>query len=331
MSYLRKYYEMAENSIAERKSRNKDIQGRRIAEAEKKIPQLKELRKRLARGGTRLSVILVSGENPKTAVKEISAENMETKRKIRELLTENGFSEDYLDPLYSCEKCLDSGIYNGRRCSCFTDEVKKFQYKELNESSTMSLSSFDSFQLSYYPDKIEEGDKSVRQIMSEVYEFCLNYARGFHLPDKGILMYGGTGLGKTHLSLAVGREVIEGGHSVIYGSAPDLFRRIEKEHFGGSEEGSDTVQLLQDCDLLILDDLGAEFESRFNQAALYNLLNTRMNLGRPVIVSTNYTISELQERYGGRVVSRLLTMEVLPFCGDDIRVMKRFIASPIGS
>lgn len=323
MSYLRKYYEKAENSIAERKSRNKDIQRERIAEAERKIPQLYELRKRLSKGGARLSAILVSGENPKKAIKEISAENTEVKRRIRELLVSNGFSENYIDPVYSCEKCLDLGIYNGRRCSCFMEEVKKFQYKELNESSVMSLSSFDSFQLSYYSEKIREGDKSIRQIMGEVYDFCRKYAGEFHLPDKGILMYGGTGLGKTHLSLAIGREVIEEGYGVIYGSAPDLFRKMEKEHFGGSEDGRDTVQLLQDCDLLIMDDLGTEFDSKFNQSALYNLLNTRMNMGKPVIINTNYTISELQDRYGGRIVSRILTMEVLPFYGEDIRVLKK--------
>lgn len=323
MSYLRKYYEKAESSIAERKSRNKDIQKERIAEAERKIPQLCELRKKLAKGGARLSVVLVSGEDPKKAVKEISTENMEVKRRIKELLVSNGFSEDYIDPIYSCEKCLDQGIYNGRRCSCFMDEVKKFQYKELNETSAMSLSSFDSFQLSYYPDKIEEGDRSIRQIMGDIYDFCRKYAREFHLPDKGILMYGGTGLGKTHLSLAIGREVIDGGHSVIYGSVPDLFRKIEKEHFGSAEDNRDTVQLLQDCDLLIMDDLGAEFDSKFNQSAMYNLINTRMNLGRPVIINTNYTIPELQDRYGGRIVSRILTMEVLPFCGEDIRVLKK--------
>ncbi len=323
MSYLRKYYEMAEKIISERKSHNKDIQRERISEAEKKIPGLYELRKKLLKGGARLSTILVSGEDPKRAIKEISAENTEVKQKIRELLASNGFSEDYIDPIYSCEKCLDMGIYNGKRCSCFMEEVKKLQYKELNESSAMSLSSFDSFRLSYYSEKVREGGRSVREIMGDIFDFCRNYARNFHLPDRGILMLGGTGLGKTHLSLAIGREVIDSGNSVIYGSAPDLFRKIEREHFGGAEEKGDMAQLLQDCDLLILDDLGAEFESKFNQSALYNLFNTRMNLGRPIIVSTNYTISELQDRYGGRVVSRMLTMEMLPFCGEDIRVRMR--------
>ncbi len=324
MSYLRKYYEMAENSISERRSRNKSIQLERISEAEKKIPELNGLRKRLAGGGERLSAVLVSGDDLKKTVNEIKKENLDIKSRIKALLKANGFSEDYISPVYTCQKCLDTGIYNGKRCGCFMEEVKKLQYKELNESSSIKLSSFDSFQLSYYSDKKDSSGKSDRETMSGIYNFCVKYAEEFHLPSNGILMYGGTGLGKTHLSLAVGKAVIEGGHSVIYGSAPDLFRRIEKEHFGSSDENRDTVQLLQDCDLLIIDDLGAEFESKFNHAAFYNLLNTRMNLGKPVIISTNCLISELQERYGGRIASRLITMETLPFCGDDVRMLKKF-------
>lgn len=159
--------------------------------------------------------------------------------------------------------------------------------------------------------------------MSEIFEGCKRYAEDFHLPVNGILMIGGTGLGKTHLSLALGSEVIKKGYSVTYGSAPDLFRRVEKEHFDRSVE-TDTMQLLHDCDLLIIDDLGAEFESKFYLSVLYDLLNTRMNTGRPIVANTNYTMQELQARYGGRLVSRLLTLDPMFFKGDDIRLAKKY-------
>ncbi len=324
MSYLKKYYVAAEERINERRNRNKEIHRENIRIAEEKIPEIKELRKRLSAGGAKLSTILISGGDAKKKVREIAAENMEVNRRIRELLILNGYKDNFIDPVYSCGKCKDTGIYNNKRCSCFMNEVERLQCAELSRSSAMNLCSFEDFDLSLYPERTDENsNKSIRSIMTDIYSFCIGYARDFHLPQKGILMYGGTGLGKTHLSLAVGNEIIKGGYSVIYGSSPDLFRRIEKEHFGNAGD-ADTAQLLQDCDLLIMDDLGAEFESKFNQSALYNLLNTRMNTGKPVIVSTNCTISELQERYGGRILSRLLTMEVLPFCGDDIRMIKRF-------
>ena len=328
MSYLQKYYIMAEEQLRERKNRNQEIQNQRIADAESKIPELNELRWRLYSGGARLAAVLTSSKDPKREVAKISEENISVNRRIKELLKLNGFKENYLEPIYSCEKCKDTGIFEGKRCSCFMEDVTKFQCEELNRSSVMNLCSFDTFDLNLYSnEKKGSGNLSDREKMSNVFMYCLNYAKDFHLPQNGILMIGGTGLGKTHLSLSIGNEVIKkGGYSVIYGSAPDLFRKIEKEHFGNAPDMS-TAQLLQDCDLLIFDDLGAEFDSKFNQSALYNLLNSRMNAGRPIIISTNFTLQELAERYGGRIMSRMLTLNDLAFCGGDIRLLNKFSAS----
>lgn len=322
MSYLQKYYVMAENELENRRNENKENQRRNIKIAEDKIPEIKELRKQLAIGGSKLSKILLLSKDAKQEISKISVENMEIKRKIKQMLIANGFSEDFLDLHYSCEKCKDTGIYEERRCSCFMNDVERFQCLDFNSSSALNLCSFDNFDLSYYPEIVEkEHNKTYRQIMEENFSACFEYAKHFHIPNQGLLMIGGTGLGKTHLSFSIGNAVIKNGFSVIYGSAPDLFRKIEKEHFDSSEEG-DTAQLLQDCNLLIIDDLGAEFDSKFNQAALYNLLNTRMNKGLPLIVNTNFNLIELNNRYGGRILSRLLTLQLLTFYGEDIRIIK---------
>lgn len=323
MSYLQKYYIMAENELNDRKKRNIEREQLNIALAEQKIPEIKELRRKLSAGGAKLASVLATSSDPKVAVKEIAAENMAVNRKIKELLVKGGFKENFLDSIYSCEKCRDTGIFNGRRCSCFMSDVEKFQCLELNASSALNLCSFDTFDISYYPNEAVNGGKTVREIMSENLSFCMRFAEDFHLPVNGILMIGGTGLGKTHLSLSVGSEVIKKGYSVIYGSAPDLFRKVEKEHFDKSAD-TDTMQIFQDCDLLIIDDLGAEFESKFYISVLYDILNTRMNMGKPVVVNTNFTLSELQNRYVGRIASRLLTLDSLFFYGDDIRIIKKF-------
>ena len=322
MSYLSKYYTMAEIELSFRKNQNAEMQKANIETAEKKIPQIKELRRQIGEQGAKLSTVLLDSGNAKQAVKNISIKTIEIKHKIKQLLVSNGFDEHFLDPVYSCKKCNDSGIFEGKRCSCFMNDVRNFQCDDLNKSSGMSLCSFDTFDISLYPDKTMDGNKdTIRRSMERVFSYCVKYVRDFHLPCNGILMIGATGLGKTHLSLAIGNEVIKKGYSVIYGSVPDLFRKVEKEHFNKEEE-TDTAQILQDCDLLILDDLGAEFDSKFNQSFLYNLINTRMNKGKPTIINTNSTLSELMERYGERIFSRLSTMERLPFYGNDIRILK---------
>ena len=74
------------------------------------------------------------------------------------------------------------------------------------------------------------------------------------------------------------------------------------------------------CDLLILDDLGAEFSTSFTVSCIYNIINTRINRGLPTIISTNGSLSDLLKGYQDRVVSRIMgSYEVLRFCGNDIR------------
>ena len=122
------------------------------------------------------------------------------------------------------------------------------------------------------------------------------------------------------MTLAIAK-VLESGYSVIYGSVPDVLRKVEREHFS-RQDSNDTLELYQTTDLLILDDLGAEFESPFYTATLYSILNTRINNGKPFIVNTNCTFNELKERYGDRIVSRLFSAKRLTFMGNDIRSMK---------
>ena len=116
---------------------------------------------------------------------------------------------------------------------------------------------------------------------------------------------------------------MEKGYSVIYGSAPDLLRRIEKEHFGNAADDTDTLELLTTTDLLVLDDLGAEFESKFYVSAFYNIINDRMNRSLPTVISTNLDLAEMEKRYGERISSRISTMKMLMFVGSDVRFLKK--------
>lgn len=324
MSYRQKYYIMAENSLRERKTANEKLRQERIDEAEKRIPELKALNAKLSSDGMKIATIIFSGaSDAKEQIDALAKDNIAIQNKIHDLLIKYGYRSNQLDPIYTCSYCKDTGVYENRRCKCFLDEVKRFECLALNSSSPMQLSSFDTFDIGFYSDTVRaDNGATIRDIMADNLSFCKKYAEDFHLPCGSIVMKGKTGLGKTHLSLAIANHVIQHGHSVIYGSAPDLLRKIEQEHFGNAD--TDTASLLQETDLLILDDLGAEFESKFYVSALYNIVNTRINSGKPMIINTNMEITELQQRYGDRIASRLLTMEILQFFGTDIRVAKKY-------
>jgi len=139
-----------------------------------------------------------------------------------------------------------------------------------------------------------------------------------------LLLTGGTGLGKTHLSLAIASTLLSQGYSVIYDAIGNLLHILNQEYFSRStEKDADTLTLLMECDLLILDDFGTEFDTPFNRSTVYTLINGRINANKPMILSTNLTLAEIQEQYGDRILSRLLTGAVCQFYGSDIRIKKR--------
>ena len=324
MSLNPKFYAKAEEEIKRRLEVNAEKMNLRRHEVETAIPQYKAIQREMAKTGAKLYEIIMNGGNASERISRLQRDNLAAQDTVKAILIQNRYDPDYLTEIYTCPKCRDTGVYQNRRCSCFKEIVKRLASEELNAASPIKLCGFDTFDLSLYPDCTDtDSGANIKSKMTRNFKFCKDYAENFHLPYEGILMQGKTGLGKTHLSLAIAKSVIAKGYGVIYGSAPDLLRKIEKEHFGKDAE-TNTAELLQGADLLIFDDLGAEFESQFYVSAFYNLLNSRINAGLPTVVNTNFELAGLKKRYGDRIMSRLLTMECLVFCGDDIRVGKKY-------
>mgnify|MGYP002517959556 CR=1 FL=1 len=149
------------------------------------------------------------------------------------------------------------------------------------------------------------------------------YAKNFTVNSKGLLMRGETGLGKTHLSLAIAGEVIKKGYLPVYGPAENLFTTIEKERFSGFGAESDSYNSMISCDLLVIDDLGAEFMTSFSKSILYNLVNTRILAKKPTIINTNLSMKEIEKFYSPRISSRLIgSYDARKFLGNDIRQQK---------
>ena len=162
--------------------------------------------------------------------------------------------------------------------------------------------------------------------MGEILSLCRDYAVSFSLQSESLLMLGGTGLGKTHLSLAIARAVIDQGFDVFYIPVQNLVTRLEHERFSrsGTEELGDSLSFVLDADLLILDDLGAEFPTQFTSSVIYNIINSRMIEKKPTIINSNLDMKTIESRYSERTVSRLIGgYKILPFSGTDIRVLKK--------
>ena len=308
-------FEMAQSVMTQRRLSAVSQNDKRIDEVNKKIPEIYEINKCLFNTGKELMKIIAKKKNVGQEVEKLKQTNLEAQAMIKNLLLSNGYPEDYLEIQYNCPDCQDTGYCNGEYCSCFKKLYGNLSANEMNKNSQIKLSSFDTFSLSYYTG-------SDYDVMKRIFEFTKEYARNFRSTGGSILMFGRTGLGKTHLSLSIANVVLSKGYSVIYDSAINILRKIEREHFG-RDNSNDTLSLILDCDLLILDDLGTEMTTAFTVSALYQLINTRLTGGKKTIISTNLTVSDISARYSAQIASRI-GGEYLPmqFYGEDIRMLK---------
>ena len=321
MSLNEKYYAAAHFQLDKRREHNKTLEENRRDEVLKKIPEYGLLESRLALTASKIApAILAHDQNITELIENLRRENINIQQNMKALLEGSGLPADYLDPIYSCPVCNDRGCADGKWCGCFMKLVYAAAAKDMNEQAAMTLSRFVDFNLNLYSDSPCPDNPAVSQktAMTEVFTQCFKFAENFDGSENGILMMGATGLGKTHLSLSIANRVIERGYSVIYGSVPELLRTLNNEQFGRS--GGDTMSLLTGCDLLVLDDLGAENSSDYNLSQVYEIINARVNRRLPMIVSTNFSIRELPDRYSDRICSRLFSMHKMLFYGSDNRL-----------
>ena len=155
---------------------------------------------------------------------------------------------------------------------------------------------------------------SVRQYLEQLDD---NIAAG-----RGLWIEGDIGTGKTTLAMAVSKAAIESGHTVAIYSLPRLLSRIRRTYDADASELSYLAffNRLTSVDLLHLDDLGAEKKSDWVLEQLYAIVDERYATNRPMIVTTNLPVAELEDQIGRRTVSRLTEMcQWLGLYGDDAR------------
>ena len=319
----------AADKLYERRLSAEKLAERNKAEFFAKCPRAEELDKAITSCGVQAARAVLRGGDVVAEMKKLRDENLSMQAELKSLLAKNGYAENALEPQYHCSKCSDTGYYDvdGRTvvCQCLKQALVKAACDELNRTAPLSLSTFETFSLDYYD---KQFDPQIRMspyaLMEKVFKFCKGYADDFSKTSKSIFMEGATGLGKTHLSLAIANEVIKKGFGVVYVSAPTIAQKLEKQHFsrdGGYESLED---LLTDCDLLIIDDLGTEFKSQFTVAQFYNIFNARLLRHKPTIINSNLTMRELEKSYTQRFVSRIWGESTkLNFVGSDIRIRKK--------
>ena len=293
----------------------------RRSEALFAIPELEAIDRALGQTGLVIMNAALQGENVEEKIQEARRENEALRAKKRDLLVAHGFPADYTEVKYECPLCLDEGFYEFRICSCMKKKLVEAAYRSSGMAHLLECQSFENFDLSYYAE-----DPRTAAHMKRVLDIATAYADGFDpAAPANMIFMGGTGLGKTHLSTAIARRVIDRGHDVFYAGAITLLSDFEVRRYGnsaGEDTGLGTSQYF-DCDLLIIDDLGTEVINQFTATVLYNVINTRLSRRKSTIINTNFSQEELRKKYADRITSRIFgEYRVIPFVGRDVRMGK---------
>ena len=309
MGYSKEIYAKAINALQDEAAAKKQKFNIKKQELYLKEPKLIEIENEMMHKGANLGAVALSGNL--NALKTLQNELTTLTEQKAKILKANNFSE--YTPV--CKICNDSGFIDGKYCDCVKKRAVNIAFCELNDGVSLENYGFDKFSLEYYPEEFKNGVK-------KALEACIDFAENFS-GNKNLILLGNTGLGKTHLSLSIAKEVISKGFSVVYGPSDNILSKIEKEHFSYSSTTPFKDNVLN-CDLLILDDLGTEFLTQYTLSTIYNIINNRLISGKATIISTNFSIDELEKKYTPRVTSRILgsyTTKLLK--GNDIRQLKK--------
>ncbi|MCR4838800.1 MAG: ATP-binding protein [Eubacterium sp.] len=274
-------------------------------------------------------ILTASPDQAAALKKERNRELDALKKKRSELLASLGTDESALEPEYECPICQDQGVIDGQRCECFRKKYLSQLYRQSTLESILKRENFDTFRSDYYSNDPVGENVSPRRNIEVLERRARAFADAFPKSKKSFLFYGETGLGKTFLTNCISKALMDKGYTVLYLSSNDLFSDILGPYLmSGTDEQKALLrpvyELIFDADLLVIDDLGTELTNTFTTSCLFEIVNKRGRDERSTIISTNFSLQQLRDRYQERIVSRIAEQyEMCRFYGQDIRSLKK--------
>ena len=291
-------YNAINHEFESRRLQNARIAEERRNEIYSAIPEIKALDDKVRFESLKLSRAILAGSAASDAIPGRLDEKLGgIREEKRSLLVAAGYPEDYLNPVYTCSKCKDTGYIETQegsaRCFCY----RQLLISELYGASNLKLldkENFSTFNEKYYSGKVDEQrygiTKSPRAHILNIKEKCQKFIENFRSPEeKSLYIFGNSGVGKTFLVNCIAYELISQGVTVLYQSAPALFDKITSfrmKSMRDNELDDEVYKNIFNVELLIIDDLGTEPQSESRHAELLNILNTRAanNLDRKSVV-----------------------------------------------
>ena len=311
---------IAHNILSDRRGRSELARDARIAELHRLYPVLRSFDDKI--GICKADILVQLASERGQTVNRAPLYALERGR--GKFVEEQGIPADYDKLIPYCSVCRDTGVADGKPCSCF-QELLVPAILSASGLELYSGISFSTYREEFFskPDKI----RSIRAV-SEA------YVAGFPGQTRNILFWGNPGTGKTFMAVCIAREVVQKSVSVLFIRISDLLEtmnayRTQMLSFSPDEERLTALKakrnLILNGGLLIIDELGIEARSPNTVADLLQILGTRQQLGLATLITTNLSLSDLQKVYDNRLSSRLLgDYTSFQFEGDDIRTSPRY-------
>ena len=302
-----------------RTDENRKLMKRR-EEIKNKYPEILELDTTIQKLCLNLSMAALRGITDQNELNNIKEEITDLRAKKYEMLVSHGYNPDYLNLHYNCPKCKDTGFIGIDKCSCFKSKLIKLYYKDSDLEEAVKTNNFKNFNINLYSNhKLNDERYTPRKNIEDILEYITGeYLPNFKNSNTNLLFYGNSGTGKTFLSWCIAKELLDKGFLVVYKTSDDLLRALKDIKFNND---TDLENLLINCDLLIIDDLGSEQITDFSSTELFTLINKKILKNKKMLISTNLSLPLISKRYSERISSRIIgEFKLFKFFAEDIRI-----------
>ncbi len=296
----------------------KNLEKRR-KEIKENHPDILELDNLIQKKSLNLAMSILKGIN-ELELKSLKEEIVELRFKKYEALVANGYDPEYLALHHRCSKCKDQGYIGSTKCICYKNKLVNLYYKDSDLQDSLRVNNFNNFDLSLFANyKISDDKYTPRKNIENILEYINgDFIPNFSKNNDNMLFYGDSGTGKTFLSCCVAKELLDKGYLVVYRSIDELIKNLREIRF---ENNYNLEDLLINCDLLIIDDLGAEQLTEFSATEFFNFLNKKLLKKKKMLISTNLSLPDISKNYSERISSRLLgNFKLYKFYSEDIRI-----------
>ena len=319
-------YDTILRTYEQKQLHNRNILDKRQQNVYNKVPEVVYINEQISSLSVKQARKLLEGDA--NALSDLREQVRLLSKQKEDLMVQAGFPADYLEPIYDCPDCKDTGYVNNQKCHCFRKAAIDLLYTQSNVKNILQDENFDTFSFRYYSENHVD-PKTGRSSLSTIqkaHQAALEFVDTFNTEFRNLFLYGDTGVGKTFLSNCIAKELIDKSHSVIYFTAHELFDTLAKSKFGKDESADEMNEHIFDCDLLIIDDLGTELANSFTVSQFFLCINERILRRKSTIISTNLSLESIVNTYSERTFSRITSnYTMLKLTGDDIRIKKKLM------